>query len=118
MSDPMSDFSLEEVLVACPIPKALTAALDKAWTSPTERGLLPFNCPSEGETLRPSPESGEGLLAYLTRLVSRGAKGTKLIPFLGIEASGEMVHTHSLFYVSAGDYATPNPWRVLGPLPD
>ena len=65
--------SFEDVLVACPIPKALTAALDKAWTSPTERGLLPFNRPSEGETFRPSSESGKDLLAYLNGLVSRGA---------------------------------------------
>ena len=29
-----------------------------------------------------------------------------------------MVHTHSLFYVLAGDYAEPDLWGVLGPLPD
>ena len=63
--------SLEDVLVACPVPKALTAAFDKAWTSPMERGRLPFNHPSKGETLRSSSESGEDLLAYLTGLVSR-----------------------------------------------
>ena len=86
MADPMKTSSLEDVLVAYPIPKALTAALDKAWTSPTERGRLPFNHPSRGETFRPSSESGEGLLAYLTGLVSRGARVTEGISLLGIEA--------------------------------
>ena len=101
----MSTSSLEEVLVACPVPKALTAALDKDWTSSTERGRLPFNRPSEGETFRPSSESGEGLLAYLTGLVSRGERGTKSISLLGIKASGKGIHVHSLFCISAGDYA-------------
>ena len=84
----MSNSSLEEVLVASPVPKALTAALDKAWTSPTERGRLPFNQPSEGKTFRPSPKSGEGLLAYLTGLVIWGARGTESIYLLGIKESG------------------------------
>ena len=53
--------SLEDVLVACPIPKVLNVALDKDWDSPTERGRLPFNRPYEGETFRPSSESGEDL---------------------------------------------------------
>ena len=114
----MSASSLEEVLVACPVPKALAAALDKAWTSPTEQGLPPFNFPSEGETFRPSPKSDEGLLAHLTGLGSRGARGTESISLLGIEASGEVVHTHSLFCVSAGDYAEPDLWGVLWPLPE
>ena len=73
---------LEDIMVACPIPKALTTALDKAWTSPTERGRLPFNRPSEGETFRTSSKSGEGLLAYLTVLVSRGARGAESISLL------------------------------------
>ena len=110
--------SLEVVLVACPVPKALTAALDKAWTSPTERGRPPFNRPSEGETFRPSYDSGEILLAYLTGLVSRGARGTKSISLLRIEASGKVIHAHSLLYVSTGDYSEPDFWGVLGPLPD
>ena len=114
----MSASSLEEVLVACPVPKALAAALDKAWTSPTEQGLPPFNFPSEGETFRPSTKSDEGLLAHLTGLGSWGARGTESISLLGIESSGEVVHTHSLFCISAGDYAEPNHWGVLGPLPD
>ena len=118
MSAPMSTSSLEEVLVACPVPKALTGAFNKAWTSPTDRGRLPFNRPYEGETFRPSPESGEGLLAYLTGLVSRGARVTERISLLGIEASGKVIHVHSLFCVSARDYAEPNLWGVLGPLPD
>ena len=92
--------SLEDVLVACPIPKALTAALDKAWTSPTERGRLPFNQPSEGETFRPSSESGEDLLAYLTILVSRRARCTESFYLLGVEASGKVIHAHSMFCVS------------------
>ena len=103
MSAPMSTAFLEEVLLACPIPKPLTAALDKAWTSPTKRGRLPFNRPSEGETFRPSPESSQGLLAYLTGLVSRGARGTESISLLGIEASGKVIHIHSLFCISVGD---------------
>ena len=109
---------LEEVLVACPIQKALTTDLDKAWTSPTERGHLPFNCPSEGKTFRTSSKLGEDLLAYLTGLVSRGARGTESISLLGIEALGKVIHAHSLFYVSTGDYAKPDLWGVLGPLPD
>ena len=64
--------SLEDVLVACRVPKALTAALNKAWTSPMERGCLPFNRPSEGETFSPSSDSGEDLLAYLTGLAVEG----------------------------------------------
>ena len=70
MLAPMSTSSLEEILVTCPVPKVLTAALNKAYTSLMVRGRLPFNCPSEGENFRPPPESGEGLLAYLTGLVS------------------------------------------------
>ena len=105
--------SLEDVLVACPIPKALTTALDNM-----ERGRLPFNGPSEGETSRPSSESGEDLLAYLTGLVSRGARGTDCISLLGIKASGKVIHIHSLFCVCAGDYNKPDLWGVLGPLPD
>ena len=85
---PMSTFSLEEVLVAFPVPKALTAVLDKAWKSPTERGRLPFNHLSEGENFRPSPESGEGLFTYLSGLVIRVARGTKSISLLGIKESG------------------------------
>ena len=29
-----------------------------------------------------------------------------------------MAHTHILFCISAGDYAEPDLWGVLGPLPD
>ena len=104
MLAPMSTSSLEEVLVAWPVPKALTAALDKSWTSPTERDRLPFNRPSEGKTFRPSPKSSEGLLAYLTGLVSQGARGTESISLLGIEVSGKVIHIHSLLCVSAVDY--------------
>ena len=50
--------------------------------------------------------------------MSWGEKGTESISLLGIKESGEVVHTHSLFYVSAGDYAKPDLWGVLGPLPD
>ena len=50
--------------------------------------------------------------------MSRGAKGTESISLLGIEASGEVVHTQSLFFISVGDYAKPNIWGVLRPLPD
>ena len=114
----MSTSSLEEVMVACPVLKSLAAALDKAWTSHTERGGLPFNRPSEGETFRPSSESGEGLLAYLAGLVIQGARGTESISLLGIKASGKVIHVHSLFCISAGDYAKPDLWGVLGPLPD
>ena len=41
---------------------------------------------------------------------SWGEKGTDRISLLGIEASGEVVHTHSLLCVSAGDYAKPDLW--------
>ena len=67
------------------MPKALTGALDKAWTLSTERGCLPFNHPSDGKNFRPSAESGEGLLAYLTYLVSQGAKVTEGISLLIIK---------------------------------
>ena len=99
--------SLEDVLVACPIPKALTTTLDKAWTSPTERGRLPFNRPSEGKNFMPSSESGEDLLAYLTGFGSQGSRGTESISLLGIEASGKVIHTHSLFCFS--EETMPNP---------
>ena len=92
--------SLEDVLVACPVPKTLTAALVKAWTSPTERGRLPFNCPFDVETFRPSSKSGEDLLAYLTILVSRRARCTESFYLLGVEASGKVIHAHSMFCVS------------------
>ena len=80
----MSASSLEEFLVACPVPKALVGALNKAWTLLTERGRLSFNCLSNGETFRPSADSGEGLLACLTGLVSQGAKVAEGISLLGI----------------------------------
>ena len=31
---------------------------------------------------------------------------------------GKVIHTHSLFSVSAGDYTKPDLWGVLGPLLD
>ena len=31
---------------------------------------------------------------------------------------GKFIHAHSLFCVSAGEYAKPDLWGVLGPLPD
>ena len=48
----------------------------------------------------------------------REAKGNTSISLLGIEAPGEVVHTHSMLCVSAGDYAEPGLWGVLGQLPD
>ena len=58
------------------MPKAQVRDLDKAWTLPTEQGRLPFNHLPDGETFRPSANSGEGFLAYLTGLMSPGGKGT------------------------------------------
>ena len=84
----------------------------------TDRGCLLFNCPSENKPSRTSADSGEVLLAYLTGLVSRGGKGTEGVYLLGIEESGRVAHAHSLFCVSAGYYAKPDLWGVLGPLPD
>ena len=114
----MSPSYLEEVLVACPVPKALARALYKAWKFTTERGRLLFNRLYENKPSRPSADSGESLLAYLTGLVSQGEKVTKGISILGIEKSGQVAHAHSLFCVSAGDYAEPDLWGVLGMLPD
>ena len=50
--------------------------------------------------------------------MSRGAKDTEGISLLGIKDYGLVAHTHSLFCVSAGDYAKTDLWGVLGPLPD
>ena len=101
-----------------PISKSLAGALDKAWTFPDERGRQILNHPSKGDLTGASDKSGEGLLAYLTGLVSRGAKGTKGIPPLGLEESGQVAHAHSLFCASAGGYAEPDLCGVLGPIID
>ena len=61
---------------------------------------------------------GEGLLAYLTGLVSRGGKGTKGIYLLGIKESGQVDYAHILLCVSAEDQSEPDLWGVLGPLLD
>ena len=55
------------------------------WTLTAERGRLILNFPPVGDPIRASTESGEGLFAYLTSLVSQEAKGTKGIYLLGIE---------------------------------
>ena len=60
---------LEEVMVACPVPKALARVLDKAWELLTDKSCLLFNRPFEGKPTRPSANSGEGLLAYPTGIV-------------------------------------------------
>ena len=103
----MSDYPLEDVLVACPMPMALARPLNKAWTMLIERGRLLFNHPSENEPSRPSADSGDGLLAYLTGLVSRGGKGTEGISLLGIKKYGQVAHAHSLFCISSGEYTEP-----------
>ena len=108
MSAPLHTFSLEEVLAVLPMPKFLARAFNKAWNLPAERGRLLLNFLSEGDPTGASADSGKGLLAYLTGLVSRGGKVTKEISFLGIEGSGIVAHSHSLFCVSAGDYAEPD----------
>ena len=77
-----------------------------------------MNRPSEGDLIGASANLSKGLLAYLTGLVSRGAKGTEGISLLGIEESGQVAHVHSLFCVSAGDYTEMDLWGVLGLLPD
>ena len=105
---PQHASSLEEVLVACPVPKALARALNKAWTLPAERGHLILNCPSEGDPTGASADLGEGLPAYLTGLMSQGVNCTEGISLLGIEESGRVAHAHSLFCVSAGNYAEPD----------
>ena len=114
----MTDSSLEEVLVVCPITKALEWALDKACLLSLERDRLPFNHPSQDEPSRPSADLSEGLLTYLTSLVSQGEKGTDGISLLGIEEYGRVAHAHSMFCDSAGDYSEPDLWGVLAPLPD
>ena len=73
----MSASSLKEVLVACPMPKALAGSLEKVWILPTEQVRLLLNYPYENEPSRPSAGLGEGLLTYLTGLVSRREKGIK-----------------------------------------
>ena len=104
--------------MARPVPKALSGALDRARTLQPERGCLLLNLPSEGDPIGASTNLSKGLLAYLTGLVSRGAKGTEGISLLGIEESGRVAHVHSLFCVSAEDYAEPDLWGVLGPFTD
>ena len=73
---------------------------------------------SEGYPTGASVNSSKGLLTYLTGIVSRGEKGTKGISLLGVKESGKVAHAHSLFCISAGDYAEPDLWGVLVPLPD
>ena len=104
MSAPPHASSLEEVLVARPVPKSLSGVLDEAWTLLAEQGCILLNRPSEGYPTCYSANTGEGLLTYLTGIVSCGSKYNKGISFLGIEESGQVTHAHSLFCVSAGDY--------------
>ena len=54
---------------------------------------------------RASADTGKGFLVYLTGIVSWGGKANKAISLLGVEESGQVAHAHSLFCVSAGDYA-------------
>ena len=77
-----------------------------------------MNILSEGDPTGASSNTGEGLLYYLTGLVSWEEKGTKGISLLGIDESRQLLHAHILFCILAGDYAEPHLWGVLGPLPD
>ena len=85
MSAPPHASSLEKVMMALPMPKALSGALNRLWMLPAERGLLLLNLPSKGGPTGASANLGEGLLTYLTGLMSRGAKETKGISLLGVE---------------------------------
>ena len=100
------------------VTKDLSRSLNRAWNLLPERGRLILNHLSEGDPTGASADSGESLFAYLTILVSWGAKGTKGISLLGVEESRQVVHAHSLSCVLARDYAEPELWGVLGPLPD
>ena len=113
MMAPLHTSSLEEVMVARPMPKVLSGALDRAWTFLAEQGRLLLNRPSEGDPIGASADSGDVLLAYLADLVSREAKGTKGISLLGLEESRRVAHAHSTFWVSTGDYAEPGLWGVF-----
>ena len=98
--------------------KALSGALDREWALPPNRGRLLLNHPSKGDPTGASANPGEGLLDYLTGLVSRGTEGTKGIYLLDVEEYGQVAHAHSIFCVSAGDYTETDLWGVLGALPD
>ena len=104
--------------MACPVTKSLDRALDKAWILLAKQGHLLLNRPSYEDTTGASADLGEGLLACLTGIVIQGVKVTKGISLISIEVSNRVVHAHSLFFVSAGDYAEPDLWVVLGPLLD
>ena len=97
MSAPPHVSSLEEELVACPMPKALDGSLDKAWMLPAEQGRLLLNLLYKEDPTGASSNTGEGLLAYLTGLMSQGTKVTEGIYLLGIKEYGQVSHTHSLF---------------------
>ena len=70
MSAPPYLSSLEEILVDRPMPKALDGALDKAWKLPVKRGHILLNRLSEGDSTGDSAYTGEGILSYLTGLIS------------------------------------------------
>ena len=89
--------------MARPMPKSLDGALDKAWMLPAERGRILLNRPSEEDTTGASVDMGEGLIIYLTGIVSHGTKDVKRISLIGIEESGRVMHSHSLFCMSVGD---------------
>ena len=118
MSEPLYASSLEEVLVDRPVPKDLSRSPNRAWNLMPKQGCLLLNLPSEGDPTGASANSDDVLLAYLTGIVSWGSKGTEGISLLGVEESRQVVHAHSLFCVSARDYAEPELWGFLGPLPD
>ena len=97
MSAPPHASSLDKVLVARPMPKSLSQALNKLWMLTAERDRLLLNRLSKGGPIGASTNTGEGLLAYLTGLVSRGGKVTLGISILGVEEYGRVLHSHSLF---------------------
>ena len=79
------------------MPKSLSQALNKVWMLTAERDRLLLNRLSKGGPIGASTNTGEGLLAYLTGLVSRGGKVTLGISILGVEEYGRVLHSHSLF---------------------
>ena len=112
-----SHASLADVLDARPMSKDLAVALDKAWTTLADRGIIRTNLPTKGDPTGDAAETGTGLLTYLTAIMSCGSKGTKVISLLGVKESSLVTHIHSLFCVSAGNYADPTLCGVIGALP-
>ena len=117
MPSPPHASSLDEVLMSHSMLNALARSLDKAWRLPLEQGRILLNHPYEGDPTGASVDTGKGLLTFLTGFVSHGEKVTKGNSLIGTKNSGQVMHAHSIFCMSSGNYIEPDLWGILGPLP-